>query len=65
MTLVMNERGEIKRIASGQKLIRPKIPNHKFSLIELCLNLLKNGGRMAIVLPDGIFGNPTDGYIRE
>ncbi|QQG38435.1 MAG: N-6 DNA methylase [Candidatus Woesearchaeota archaeon] len=33
--------------------------------IELCLNLLRDGGRMAIVLPDGIFGNPTDGYIRE
>ncbi|MEM3074971.1 MAG: N-6 DNA methylase [Candidatus Pacearchaeota archaeon] len=33
--------------------------------IELCLNLLEDGGRMAIVLPDGIFGNPTDGYIRE
>ncbi|MBI3619972.1 N-6 DNA methylase [Candidatus Roizmanbacteria bacterium] len=33
--------------------------------IELCLNLLKDGGRLAIVLPDGIFGNPTDGYIRE
>ena len=33
--------------------------------IELCLNLLNDGGRMAIVLPDGIFGNPSDGYIRE
>lgn len=33
--------------------------------IELCLKLLNDGGRMAIVLPDGIFGNPTDGYIRE
>ncbi len=33
--------------------------------IELCLSLLEDGGRMAIVLPDGIFGNPTDGYIRE
>lgn len=33
--------------------------------IERCLNLLEDGGRMAIVLPDGIFGNPTDGYIRE
>jgi len=33
--------------------------------IELCLNLLEDGGRMAIVLPDGIFGNPTDGYIRQ
>ncbi len=26
--------------------------------IERCLQLLKPGGRMAIVLPDGIFGNP-------
>ena len=33
--------------------------------IELCISLLNEGGRMAIVLPDGIFGNPTDGYIRE
>lgn len=33
--------------------------------LELCINLLKDGGRMAIVLPDGIFGNPTDGYIRQ
>lgn len=33
--------------------------------IELCINLLEDGGRMAIVLPDGIFGNPTDEYIRE
>lgn len=33
--------------------------------IERCLNLLEDGGRMAVVLPDGIFGNPTDGYIRE
>ena len=31
--------------------------------IERCLQLLKPGGRMAIVLPDGIFGNPSDGYI--
>ncbi len=31
--------------------------------IERCLQLLKEGGRMAIVLPDGIFGNPSDRYI--
>jgi type I restriction enzyme M protein len=31
--------------------------------IERCLQLLKPKGRMAIVLPDGIFGNPTDQYI--
>jgi type I restriction enzyme M protein len=33
--------------------------------IERCLQLLKPGGRMAIVLPDGILGNETDGYIRQ
>jgi len=33
--------------------------------LERCLQLLKPKGRMAIVLPDGIFGNPTDGYILQ
>jgi len=33
--------------------------------IERCLHLLKPGGRMGIVLPDGILGNVTDGYIRK
>ena len=33
--------------------------------IERCLQLLKPGGRMAIVLPDGILGNVNDGYIRQ
>lgn len=33
--------------------------------IERCVQLLKDGGRMGIVLPDGIFGNPSDRYIWE
>jgi type I restriction enzyme M protein len=33
--------------------------------IERCLQLLKDGGRMGIVLPEGIFGNPSDKYIWE
>lgn len=33
--------------------------------IERCLQLLKPSGRMGIVLPDGILGNVTDGYIRK
>lgn len=32
--------------------------------IERCLQLLKNKGRMAIVLPDGIYGNVSLEYIR-
>jgi type I restriction enzyme M protein len=31
--------------------------------IERCLRLLKKGGKMGIVLPEGIFGNPRDRYI--
>jgi type I restriction enzyme M protein len=31
--------------------------------IERCMQLLKEGGRMGIVLPEGIFGNPSDKYI--
>ena len=31
--------------------------------IERCLQLLRNGGRMAMVLPEGTFGNPSDRYI--
>jgi len=33
--------------------------------IERCLQLLEDGGRMAIVLPDGIYGNNQLGYIRK
>ena len=33
--------------------------------IERCLQLLKPGGRLAIVLPDSILGNPGLGYIRQ
>lgn len=33
--------------------------------IERCMQLLKDGGRMGIVLPEGIFGNPSERYIWE
>ena len=32
--------------------------------IDQCYHLLKPGGRMAIVLPDGILGNPNTEYVR-
>ena len=32
--------------------------------IERCLSLLKPGGRMGIVLPEGIFNNPSLAYVR-
>ncbi|KKL80457.1 hypothetical protein LCGC14_2004570, partial [marine sediment metagenome] len=33
--------------------------------IERCLQLLQEGGKMAIVLPEGLLGNPTQEYIRK
>src|SRR2546422_938692 len=33
--------------------------------IERCLALLKPGGRFGIVLPEGIYNNPSLAYVRE
>ena len=33
--------------------------------VERCLALLKPGGRMGIVLPEGVFNNPSLAYVRE
>jgi type I restriction enzyme M protein len=33
--------------------------------VELCVRQLKPGGRMGIVLPEGLFGNARDSYIWE
>lgn len=46
------------------KEVREKQPP-QILFIEKCMNLLKEGGRMGIVLPEGIFGNPSDRYIWE
>lgn len=45
------------------KLAEKEAPQILF--IERCYQLLKFGGRMAIVLPDGVFGNNQLGYIRR
>ena len=31
--------------------------------VELCVKLLRPGGRMGIVLPEGVFGNRQEGYV--
>ena len=38
--------------------------NAEILFIERCLQLLKEGGRMAIVLPNGNFENPSLDYLR-
>ena len=48
------EKGKIKEKEAPQTLF-----------IERSIQLLKNNGRMAIVLPDGIYGNDNLSYIRQ
>ena len=56
-----------KPITSLFTLPRGKEPKVKTEIlfIERCLNLLKDGGRLGIVLPEGIFNNPSLAYVRE
>jgi len=46
------------------KRLQGSVPPEQL-FIERCLQLLKPGGRMGIVLPDSILGAPGLGYIRE
>ena len=53
------EDGSFGRTGDLQNSVSPEI-----LFIERCINWLKPGGRMGIVLPDGILGNPAAEYIR-
>ncbi len=52
---------DLKRWAKTNTLRTTQDPQTLF--IELCISLLKDGGKMGIILPEGIFGNKTCGYI--
>lgn len=49
------------------ELITDSKNNISFEILALerCIQLLKPGGRLAIVLPDGILGNKNTSYVRE
>ncbi|MHA2370975.1 MAG: N-6 DNA methylase, partial [Candidatus Hodarchaeales archaeon] len=51
------------RWTMGDGLQRSRPPEVLF--IERCVQFLKEGGRMGIVVPDGILGNPNYGFIRQ
>jgi type I restriction enzyme M protein len=51
-----------KRGDDGRRLGKIKT---ELLFIERCLDLLKPGGRMGIVLPEGVFNNPSLAYVRE
>jgi type I restriction enzyme M protein len=64
---------ERTRAAAGQPISKLfKLPRGsggkiktEILFIERCLELLKPGGRMGIVLPEGIFNNPSLAYVRH
>lgn len=53
-----NKKGEWKPVKGGS--IDPAV-----LFIDRCLQLLKPGGRLLIVLPDGVLCNSSDRYVRE
>jgi type I restriction enzyme M protein len=54
-----------KSIASLFELPKSDRVKTEILFIERCLTLLKPGGRMGIVLPEGIYNNPSLAYVRE
>ena len=53
------EDGEFRNTGRLQSSVAPEV-----LFIERCYEWLQPGGRMGIVLPDGILGNPAQEYIR-
>jgi len=53
------EDGSFRETPTRQGSVAPEV-----LFIERCLDWLRPGGRMGIVLPDGILGNPAAEYIR-
>ena len=54
---------EIKR--AREKLLKNVSIKTELVFIERCLDLLAPGGRLGIVLPEGIFNNPSLAHVRE
>ncbi|MFX1353709.1 MAG: N-6 DNA methylase [Promethearchaeota archaeon] len=55
-----NDKGKWKM---QNRIVKQQPPQILF--IERCIQLLNNEGKLGIILPEGIFGNPTDRYIWE
>lgn len=59
---VKNQTGQVRLARSSD--LRSSVPPEQL-FIERCLQFLKPGGRLAIVLPDSILGNPGLVFIRQ
>jgi type I restriction enzyme M protein len=56
-----------KEIVHRHKWLRTSVlqasQDPQLLFLELCVRLLKPGGRLGIVLPEGVFGNKQQGYV--
>ena len=59
------EKSYLANYELGGKLKRRNRQNTEILFIERCLDFLKPGGRMGIVLPDGILTNSSLQYVRD
>ena len=70
----VTEREILKQFSLGYKWVPGELGWHQENqardaqdpqilFIELCIKLLKPGGQMGIVLPEGVFGNTNTGYV--
>lgn len=59
------EKSYLVKYELGGKIKRRNRQNTEILFIERCLDLLKPGGRMGIVLPDGILTNSSLQYVRD
>ena len=58
-------RDDAKRILKHYSLGHGKSQKREVLMLERCIRLLKPGGRMAVVIPEGILSNKNDRRIRE
>ena len=57
--------GILKKFELGSKLRKRSRQRKEILFIERCLELLKVGGKMGIVLPEGVLSNITSKYVRD
>lgn len=58
-------RDSVDRILDRYELGRGKSAKREVLMLERCIRLLRPGGRMAVVIPEGILSNSNDRYIRN
>ena len=73
----IKHRNVLKKYDLGHKWLKPKNSSRwrktedteptdpQILFLELCVNLLNEGGRMCIVLPEGVLGNVGQEYVRQ